>query len=135
MDTQIMTTELKDKISVLLDQGKGSGEIATILNIPLENLKDMFQKDKAERLIKKAEKDSEGMLDLDLSQPDLERKFGKNTLALMKLKQNERFFILETQGKDMGYSKRSEITGKNGEEIKIKEIIFSAPVMPTQPKN
>jgi hypothetical protein len=42
---------------------------------------------------------------------------GKLDKELLKIKQKEAEFIRETLGKDKGYSKRSELTGKDGERL------------------
>lgn len=48
---------------------------------------------------------------------------GKVDKELLKIKQKESEFIRETLGKDKGYSKRSELTGKNGENLIPKPIL------------
>ena len=117
-----------------LNPEKDQLEIAKHLDIPVDVLKDMFIKDRQDRLIKKAELTSEELLDIDLDDPNIERKYGKGKIQVMKIMQQEAQFIRESLGKDQGYSKRTEISGKNGDAIKIQEIVFSAPVMP-QPKD
>jgi len=46
------------------------------------------------------------------------------------LKQKESEFVRETLGKSQGYSKRQELTGRDGEPLQIREIVFHAPIMP-----
>mgnify|MGYP000895630447 CR=1 FL=1 len=45
---------------------------------------------------------------------------GKIDKELLKIKQKEAEFIRETLGKDKGYSKRSELTGKEGGAVEVK---------------
>lgn len=59
-----------------------------------------------ERLIK-AEKVFDECLELDA---------GKDS-GLLKIKQDTAKFLAETIGKDKGYSKRSELTGKDGKDL------------------
>ena len=133
----ILTKEIKQKIADLvtsgLDPEKDKQQIAEILGLSPEVLKDLFMRERQDRLLKKAEITSEELLDIDLNSKEVERIYGKNRVAVMKLKLAESQFIRETLGKDTGYSKRNEITGKNGEEIRIKEIIFNPPVMVKHP--
>lgn len=135
LTTKMTIEEIREKLAVIIEEGELSPEkdkqkIADRIGIPLEELKEMFTRDRQERLLKKAELTSESLLDIDLNAKDIEQKYGRNKVQVMKLMQAEAQFIRETLGKDLGYSKRNEITGKNGEEIRIKEIIFNAPVIP-----
>jgi hypothetical protein len=84
---------------------------------------------KKERLIAKAEKISEEIFDVNLNDKKIESKYGKVKLTLMKEKLNEAHFILETLGKSQGYSKRQELTGADGGEIRIASIVFAPPIM------
>lgn len=132
---EINIDEIRERIAVFVDKHgfdpvKDRAKIAAHLDISVSELKEIFIKDRQERLLRKSELDSEDLLDLNLNDPELERKFGRAKLNIMKLKQTERQFLMETLGKDSGYSKRNELTGKNGEEIRIKEIIFNAPIIP-----
>lgn len=127
----ILTTEIKNKILALSAEKKSLEEIASILDIQIDDLKELFQKERRERLIRKAEKDSEFLLDIDLNDPKLRTKYTKSEIALMKVKQDESQFILETLAKDQGYSKRSELTGADGKEFIIKAIVFHPPVIPS----
>jgi len=133
----ILTKEIKDKLTSLitiegLDPENDKQKISDAIGIPVDILKNLFIKERQDRLLKKAEQTSEELLDIDLNDPAVERKFGKAKLQIMKLQLVEAAFIRETLGKDMGYSKRNELTGKNGEEIRIKEIVFNAPVIPNK---
>jgi hypothetical protein len=65
-------------------------------------------------------------MSINLNVPNIEDKYGKSKLALMKMRQDESQFIRETLAKDV-YSKRSEVTGKNGDAIKIASITFEPP--------
>lgn len=127
-----LTKEIKQQIADLVAGGLSvetdKAQIAEAIGIPLETLKELFIKERQDRLLKKAEQTSEEILDIDLKDPNLDRKFSKAKIQIIKTKVNEAQFIRETIGKDIGYSKRSELTGKNGEEIRIKEIIFNPPV-------
>lgn len=57
---------------------------------------------------------------------------GKQITDLLRIKNDIAKHITKTLGKDEGYSERSEITGKDGEEIRISEIIFNPPVINTK---
>ena len=129
----ILTKEIKDKITSLitiegLDPENDKQKISDAIGIPVDILKNLFIKERQDRLLKKAEQTSEELLDIDLNDPAVERKFGKAKLQIMKLQLVEAAFIRETLGKDMGYSKRNELTGKGGDAIQIKEILFHAPI-------
>src|SRR3954469_17657742 len=73
--------EIKQKIAIYIEEGldpeKNKKEIAERLGITPARLKELFISERQERLLKKAEKTSEELLDLDLNSPDLERKYGK----------------------------------------------------------
>lgn len=62
------------------------------------------------KLVQKAEKNMELALDGALDDPEK----GKKEL---QYKASE--FILKTQGKDLGYTERTELTGKDGKDLKI----------------
>ena len=129
--------EVKQKITTFLEEGLTREEIVEKLNIPVSVLKDIFAKERQDRLLKKAEQTSEDLLGLDIDDPHLLQKYPRQKIKLIEMKMKEAEFIRETLGKDYGYSKRSEVTGKNGGEITIKEVIFSAPVIsaPTKKDN
>lgn len=132
----VLTDDIKNKIADLvaggLDPEKDKEKIALEIGIPVEHLKSLFLKERQELLLRKAELTSKELLEIDLDQPNLEAKFGPRKLALLKLKQTQAQFILESLGKDIGYSKRTEVTGAGGEAISIREVIFNAPMMPVK---
>lgn len=134
---QVVTKEMKQQISELIEGGltmeDDKEEIAEKIGVPLSHLKKLFQQERMEMLIRKAELTSKELLEIDLNQPNLEVKFGPAKIRLMKLKQAEAQFIRESLGKDQGYSKRTELTGANGGAIAVKAVIFNAPIMPTPP--
>lgn len=96
-----------------------------------------LEKTRRLNLLSKAEKVLEEMLDMpvvvvdkynqevedgDEYDEDGERELiVKTEPALVKIKQDTAKFVASTQGKDEGYSTRSEFTGKNGEAIQIDE--------------
>jgi len=67
-------------------------------------------------LIKKAEKNLEMALDGLLDDAEKGAK-------LIQYKATE--FTLKTQGKDQGYSERTELTGKDGKDFEVKTIIIN----------
>lgn len=119
-----LTTELTLQIRGLVLEGKKYIEIQEILDIPAntwdawvyKDYKD-FRKDlnswKKERLLKKSERLSEEILDLDYTSEE-----GKINSDILRIKQKESEFVRNTLGKDEGYSTRQELTGKDGEDIK-----------------
>lgn len=68
------------------------------------------------KLVQKAEKNMELALEGLLDDPEK----GKKEL---QYKASE--FILKTQGKDQGYSERTELTGKDGKDFEVKTIIIN----------
>jgi len=130
----VLTDDIKNKMHELVASGLNpetdKQKIADALGIPVDHLKKLFRQERQEILLRQAELTLKELLELDLEQPNLEIRFGTAKRNLLKMKQEQAQFILESLGKDFGYSKRTEITGKNGEEIRIKEIIFNAPIMP-----
>jgi hypothetical protein len=70
--------------------------------------REKLNKWKKERMIRKAEKMVETLI---YSEDD-------------RVKLNASTFILETQAKDDGYSKRSELTGADGKELNVKVINY-----------
>lgn len=75
---------------------------------------------KKERLLKKSEKLSEEILDID----HVDEKGGVDT-DILRVKQKESEFVRTTLGKEEGYSTRNELTGKDGKEFEIKTIIIN----------
>ncbi len=67
---------------------------------------------KKERLLKKSEKLSEEILDID----HVDEKGGVDT-DILRVKQKESEFVRTTLGKEEGYSTRNELTGKDGEKL------------------
>lgn len=82
-------------------------------------------KEKTRRLgmLAKAEKVLEEMLDMPVVDEE-----GKRDSALARIKQDTAKFIASTQGKDQGYSTRSEVTGKDGETLITESNVSSAVV-------
>ena len=68
------------------------------------------------KLLQKAEKNMELALEGALDDPEK----GKKEL---QYKASE--FILKTQGKELGYTERTELTGKDGKEFEIKTIVIN----------
>lgn len=79
-----------------------------------QGFRDTLMEWKKERLIRKAEKLSDEILDAE----HIDEK-GKLNTDIIRVKQKESEFVRETLGKDVGYSKRNELTGKNGEALAI----------------
>lgn len=83
---------------------------------------------KKKRLLVKAENALEDTLDMPIEVQKLEGYGDEKELvvrtepALIKIKQDTAKFIAETVGKDEGYSKRTELTGKDGGAVEIKDI-------------
>ncbi len=112
-------SELEDKefllkIKELVLEGKSEVEMQEILEIPkgtwntwkytnFHNFSDLMLIYKQERILLKAEANMEVLLESE----------DERVMADMTK------FSLETLGKDKGYSKRTEMTGKDGKELKI----------------
>lgn len=75
-------------------------------------------------LLDKAEKVLNSTLSMNIKGTD-----GKPQADLLRIKTDVAKHITKTLGKDEGYSERSEITGKDGQEFRISEIIFNPPVV------
>ena len=124
-----LTTELTLQIRNLVLEGKKYLEIQKELEIPAntwdawvyKDYKD-FRKDlnswRKERLIKKSERLSEEILDLNYYKED-----SKIDADLLRIKQRESEFVRNTLGKE-DYSTRQEHTGKDGEPLKINVIQY-----------
>lgn len=127
-----LTQEIKDKIDKIITENPkiNKKDIALKLGITSEVLKDLYIKERQEEMLKEAEIFSKSLLKINLDDPEIERKFGKAKLALLKLKQVESQHIKETLGKDVGYSKRQELTGKDGGDFFVKAVVFNAPTIP-----
>lgn len=126
----VLTKKMKKKIDKLIIDNPNieKHEIAKLMNIDPEVLKELYIKDRQEELLRQAEITAKELLGIDLMDKEVEKKFGKARLNLLKLKQNESQFLRETLGKNIGYSKRSELTGADGGEIRIASITFNPPM-------
>lgn len=104
----------KTKFRTLFLEGKEIKEILAILNIPKGTfdayyylnkyaLRDFMQDVKREKMIADAERVSKEILNLDAN----------NNAKMLAIKQKESEFIRETQGKELGYSRRIETIGFN----------------------
>lgn len=85
---------------------------------------------KKKRLLTKAENALEETLDMPVEVQRIEG-YGEDKEvivrtepALVKIKQDTAKFIAETVGKEEGYSKRTELTGKDGKAIEINQISY-----------
>lgn len=89
-------------------------------------------KEKTRRLgmLAKAEKVLEEMLEMPVEVLKLgsEEQVVKTDPSLVRIKQDTAKFIASTQGKDHGYSTRSEVTGKDGETLITESNVSSAVV-------
>jgi uncharacterized protein YaaR (DUF327 family) len=77
-----------------------------------QGFRDNLIKWRNERLLKKAEKISNEILDMGHVSDE-----GRVDSNILRVKQKESEFVRETVGKDFGYSKRSELTGKDGKDL------------------
>lgn len=114
-----LTDELTFKIRTLVLEGKEYVKIQEELGIVTETwdgwvwrdykgFRDMLIKAKKERMIRESERVMGSLVYAD----DLNIQYKSAS------------FLLETLAKDEGYSKRSEVTGKDGKEIQGNTIIF-----------
>ncbi len=120
-----LTEELTLQIRKLVLEGVRYNQIQETLEVPsntwdawvYKDYKD-FRKDlnswKKERLIKKSERLSEQILDIDHFDQE-----GKVHTDLLRVKQKESEFVRSTLGKNEGYSSRSELTGADGKDLPI----------------
>lgn len=121
-------TELTDHVLVKIKQGILDGrtlkDIAELSGIEINtmydwsaknymNLADKIEGWKRDRRLILADITSDTIQTLPVHTEE-----GKIDKELLKLKQKEAEFIRETLGKDY-YSKRSELTGKNGDALKV----------------
>lgn len=125
-----LTEEVTLKIRALVLSGVKYKDIQEKLDIPdntwdtwvYKDYKD-FRKNliswKQERLLKKSETLSEEILDIDHM-----NKKGQVNTDILRVKQKESEFVRGTLGKEEGYSTRSELTGKGGEDL-VKTIIIN----------
>ncbi|TXG76603.1 hypothetical protein E6Q11_04350 [Candidatus Dojkabacteria bacterium] len=126
-----LTEELTLAIRKLYLSGKTYIEIQQELDINENNWDWWYWKDyqgfrtflnkiKAERFIRRTEKLSDELLEL----PAVDEE-GKVSEGILRVKQKEMEFLRETLGKD-NYSKRSELTGKDGEQVGLGVVILPA---------
>jgi transposase-like protein len=115
-----LTKELKAQITELYESGREYSEISTIVGIDLETLKTLYIQERHDRLIKSAEHFSEDLLKINKTDKSVNTK-------LLSVKQKEAEFVRSTLGKDLGYAKREELTGRNGGAIEIASIVFHPP--------
>ncbi len=119
------TEEVKLKIKELYLESKTLEEIANIIEIPLKTLERWNTTDyegfrqfmfalKLERMFNKSVKKLEEIVDIIAITDE-----GKNDKEMLKLQQDTSKFITETLGKDKGFSKRNEITGKDGQQLLV----------------
>lgn len=73
-----------------------------------------LEKTRTLNMLDKAERNLSEMLDLTTVDEE-----GKVDVGVLRVKADMTKFVAETQGKDKGYSKRVEQTGKDGEPIKL----------------
>lgn len=123
-----LTDELTLQIRALVLSGEKYVTIQETLGIPSNTWDAWVYKDykdfrkgltswKQERLLKKSEKLSEEIL--DMSHEIETEKGSKVEVDILRVKQKESEYVRSTLGKDEGYSSRSELTGKDGKELKI----------------
>lgn len=87
-------------------------------------LQGWFKERKAKLKRKDMLSKSEKVLDETLDMPTLDKE-GNTDPQLLKIKVDVAKTIATTLGKEEGYSTRQEMTGKDGEDIKIKTIIIN----------
>ena len=115
-----LNEELFTKIKGLVLEHYNMKEIASTLEIPYStmanwvstnyrNFGDIYLSYEQERKLRKATLKIETLIDSE-----------DERVAL-----NASTFIAETLGKDKGYSKRTELTGKDGKEFEIKTIVIN----------
>ncbi len=134
-----LTQKLTLEIRSLLLRGHKPKEIQQTLGInpstwdgwyfeDFQGFRDLLTNTKHEILLAKAEDISREIL--SLTHKIRSSKGTQTDINVLRLKQKESEFVRETLGKSQGYSKRQELTGKDGEAIVIKSIVFHAPMMP-----
>lgn len=119
--------EMKFKFRTLFLQGEEVKKINETLGINQNTfdvyvyqnkygLRDWYNELKKERILRKIEAESEKILSFD---DENDKK--------VAIKQKEMEFIRETLLKDLGYSKRIEQTGANGEHLAVNVMQYSQP--------
>jgi len=122
-----LTPEIQEKMDKIITENPKihKTEIAKQLGIDPILLKDLCIKDRQEDLFKQAEEFLQSISKINIKEVG---SYTKSQIQIMKIKQTQAMFILETLGKDFGYSKRNELTGKDGNEIRIASISFNPPI-------
>ncbi len=134
-----LTKTLTLEIRSLLLAGHGPKEIQEKLGINpstwqgwyfenFQGFRDLLLNTKREILLAKAEDLSRQILSLEHKTKG--SKGSVTDINVLRLKQKESEFVRETLGKSQGYSKRQELTGRDGEPLTIRSIVFHPPVMP-----
>lgn len=119
------TDEVKLKIKELFLQSKTLEEIANTIEIPIgtidywravnyQGFKDFLYGLKLERMFNKSVDKLEDIIDIPAITEE-----GKNDKDMLKLQQDTAKHITETLGKDKGFSKRVENTGKDGKDLML----------------
>jgi hypothetical protein len=114
-NTSLLDSEMQYKIRSLYLEGKSVIQIQSILGIKdgtwdnyvylnKQGFRDFYMAIRKEKMLIDAERVSSEILNMKLQ--------GENA-KILAIKQKEAEFIRETQGKDLGYSKRIETIGLN----------------------
>lgn len=133
-----LNDELCLKIREFVLQGKTQREIAKLCEIAEETIEswiwrnykgfaDKYRLYKVERRLKKAEENIDDFLEMETKNTGVTKKgdtFEYDDAKLKKIKADTSIFVAETLGKEI-YSKRSELTGKNGEALVPKNEVES----------
>jgi len=134
----MLTEELFGKIKICVLEGKNIRETASFCEIPENtfydwtarnylNISDKIEGWQRDRRLRLANITSDTIQTL----PVLDEN-GKVDKELLKIKQKEAEFIRETLGKEI-YSKRSELTGKDGGNLVIQTINYADTNSPQLP--
>lgn len=129
-DDSLLTEELSLAIRKLVIAGYSYVDIRTELGIRENTWDSWYWKDykglrvklnawKKERMLKTAEEFSKDLMSYSRINED-----GKLDKELAKIQQKEAEFLRETLGKDEGYTKRNEQTGKDGEALQLGVIML-----------
>lgn len=127
----LLTKELFSKIKERVLEGDDLRKIANTLQISESslytwhfknylNLADKIAGWRRDRKLMKAEMFSDELLDMSVRQPVITEdgvQYDVINPHILRTKQKEAEFVRETLGKDIGYSKRSELTGAGGEAL------------------
>jgi hypothetical protein len=112
-----LNEELKLKIKEYFLESKTLEEIASLIEIPIDTIsywrstnyrgfRDFLFSLKLERMFNKSVKKLEEIIDIKEAE-----------INTLKLQQDTAKYITETLGKDKGFTKRNELTGKDGEQL------------------